>query len=342
MTLDVALFLGQDALTNGAIYALLSLGIVLVFTVTRVLYVGIGEFLAFSALTMAAMQDGRELLVGWLLLLLAVVAGAMEINASRRRGRATLFACSVIAYAVAMLWVSKSIAFNHQSQWVQAMATLALLVPIGPLIYRVAFQPIANASSLTLLIVSIAVHVSLISVGLLLFGPEGARTSPFTEEQMQLGNVRIKTQAIWIVAAAIGMIGILYVSFGHTLYGKALRAAAMNRTGAALIGVSPALAGNIAFGLATAIGVICGILVSPVTTLFFDSGFTISLKGFVGAILGGLVNYPLAAAGAILVGFIESYASFWASRYKEIIVFTLIIPVLIWRSLRTLHREEEE
>jgi branched-chain amino acid transport system permease protein len=66
------------------------------------------------------------------------------------------------------------------------------------------------------------------------------------------------------------------------------------------------------------------------------------LKGFVGAIMGGLVSYQIAAAGALLVGMLEAYASFWASAYKEVIVFTLIIPVLVWRSLTTHHIEEEE
>ncbi|MNN90689.1 High-affinity branched-chain amino acid transport system permease protein LivH [compost metagenome] len=76
--------------------------------------------------------------------------------------------------------------------------------------------------------------------------------------------------------------------------------------------------------------------------MYFDSGFMVSLKGFVGAIIGGLVSYPLAAAGAVLVGLIEAFSSFWASAYKEIIVFTLIIPVLLWRSLKSHHVEEED
>ncbi|MGE8640481.1 MAG: branched-chain amino acid ABC transporter permease, partial [Achromobacter sp.] len=82
--------------------------------------------------------------------------------------------------------------------------------------------------------------------------------------------------------------------------------------------------------------------IAPITTMYFDSGFMVSLKGFVGAIIGGLVSYPLAAAGAILVGLIEAFSSFWASAYKEIIVFTLIIPVLLWRSLKSHHVEEED
>ena len=54
------------------------------------------------------------------------------------------------------------------------------------------------------------------------------------------------------------------------------------------------------------------------------------------------MSYPLAALGALLVGLLESFSSFWASAFKEVIVFTLIIPVLLWRSLRARHVEEEE
>jgi branched-chain amino acid transport system permease protein len=84
------------------------------------------------------------------------------------------------------------------------------------------------------------------------------------------------------------------------------------------------------------------VLIAPLTTIYYDSGFLIGLKGFVGAIIGGLGSYPIAAAGAVLVGLLESYSSFWASAFKEVIVFTLIIPVLLWRSLRSKHVDEGE
>ena len=112
--------------------------------------------------------------------------------------------------------------------------------------------------------------------------------------------------------------------------------------GARLMGISPTLAGKATFAMATFIGALSGILIAPITTLYFDSGFVISLKGFVGAIIGGLVSYPVAALGALAVGLIEAFSMFWASTYKEIIVFTLIIPFLLWRSLTSRHVEEEE
>ena len=108
------------------------------------------------------------------------------------------------------------------------------------------------------------------------------------------------------------------------------------------MGISPTLAGKSTFLLAALIGTLSGILIAPITTLYFDSGFVISLKGFVGAIIGGLVSYPVAALGALAVGLIEAFSMFWASTYKEIIVFTLIIPFLLWRSFTSRHVEEEE
>jgi branched-chain amino acid transport system permease protein len=76
--------------------------------------------------------------------------------------------------------------------------------------------------------------------------------------------------------------------------------------------------------------------------MFYDSGFLIGLKGFVAAIIGGLASYPAAAVGALFVGILESFGSFWASAFKEVIVFTLILPILLWRSLASPHAEEEQ
>ena len=68
------------------------------------------------------------------------------------------------------------------------------------------------------------------------------------------------------------------------------------------MGISTTLAGKLSFLLAAAIGALSGILIAPITTIYYDTGFLIGLKGFVGAIVGGLASYPVAAAGALLVG----------------------------------------
>ena len=88
------------------------------------------------------------------------------------------------------------------------------------------------------------------------------------------------------------------------------------------MGISTSGAGKLSFGLAAFIGALSGLLIGPTTTIFYDSGFLIGLKGFVAAIFGGLASYPAAALGALLVGVLESFSSFYASAFKEVIVFT--------------------
>jgi branched-chain amino acid transport system permease protein len=345
MDLSIAALLTQDGITNGAIYALLALALVLVFAVTRVIWVPSGEFVAFGTLTLAALQLGKTPGTVGLLAGMAVIAGLMEVAACVKRGEAAkiprrlLVWCALPLAIAAAVWAVAPLGLPFP---VQILATLAAVTALGPLLYRIAYQPLAEASVLVLLIVSVAVHFALLGLGLWFFGAEGSRTPPFSSASFTLGEVNVSVQSLLVVATSLLLILALYLFFGRALYGKALRATALNRVGARLCGVSPNFAGGLTFTLAALLCAFSGVLIGPITTVYYDSGFLVSLKGFVGAIIGGLASYPLAAAGALLVGLIESFSSFWASAFKEVIVFTLIIPVLLWRSLTTHHHEEDE
>lgn len=336
MNLVVAVLLGQDGLTNGAIYALLALAILLVFSVTRILLIPQGEFVSFSALTMAAMQSGKPVQFGWLLIALGAAALVMDLAGSlreSRRWRVRFSTLLLTACALGLFAITRFVPLSHAGTAIQALLTVGLMATFGPLLYRVAFQPLAAAHALVLLIVSIAAHVALVGIGLLIFGPEGMRTEPFTDAMFEVGPAMINGQSLCVVLLSLVLIALLYAFFERTLYGKALRAAAVDRLGAELVGISPALAGQASFLLAALIGALSGILIAPLTTIYYDSGFIIGLKGFAGAIIGGLASYPLAAVGAVALGLAESFSTFWASSYKEVIVFTLLLPVLLWRSL---------
>ena len=345
MDLQILLLLGQDGITNGAIYALLALALVLVFAVTRVIFIPQGEFVAFGALTLASLQAGQIPGTVWLLLGLGVTVAMLDGIQLVRDGRyAKLPPLLIINVGIPLLFAGALFAMppTQLPLWAQVVVSMMLVIPLGPMIYRIAFQPLASAPVLVLLIVSVAVHLALIGLGLLFFGAEGWRTPAFTDLSFEMAGAPLQGQTILVVVASALLIIGLYFFFERTIYGKALRATAMNRTGARLMGIPPILAGKLCFTLAAAIGAFSGILIAPITTIYYDSGFLIGLKGFVGAIIGGLVSYPLAALGAILVGLLESYSSFYASAFKEVIVFTLIIPVLLWRSLTTRHVEDDD
>ncbi|MDY7546378.1 branched-chain amino acid ABC transporter permease [Glaciimonas sp. CA11.2] len=345
---SIAVILAQDGITSGAIYALLALALVLVFSVTRVIFIPQGEFVAFGALTMAALQADKFPLSATLLVALGCLSFVQEVWAiistaeSRLKAKRSIpvAALKFVFLPVAIYALTRYYGHASLPMVCQVLLTLLIVVPMGPMIYRLAFQPLAEASTLVLLIVSVAVHYALMGIGLLMFGAEGSRTLPFSDARFEIGGLAITGQSTVIIGVSVVLILALYVYFERTLSGKALRATAVNRLGARLVGIGTTQAGRLAFTLAAGLGALCGILIAPLTTIYYDSGFLIGLKGFVGAIIGGLGSYPIAAAGALLVGLLESYSSFWASAFKEVIVFTLIIPVLLWRSLTSKHVDE--
>jgi branched-chain amino acid transport system permease protein len=342
MDSTIALILAQDGLTNGAIYALLALALVLVFAVTRVIFIQQGEFVAYGALTLAMMQGGAVPATVWLLVAMGGLVTLSDAAAALKSGRLLRLAGWHLAYPLALAAGLALLPVKTLPLVVQVILTLAIVVPMGPMMYRLMYQPVASASVLMLLIVSVAVHIAMVGLGLLFFGAEGQRTPAFSDASFDLGPLLVSGQTLWVLAVSGLLITALYQFFERTLYGKALRATAINRVGAQLMGISPALAGRLTFLLAAFIGTLSGVLIAPITTIYYDTGFLIGLKGFVAAIIGGLASYPIAALGAAVVGLLEAFASFWASAYKEVIVFTLIIPVLLWRSLTSRHVEEEE
>jgi branched-chain amino acid transport system permease protein len=345
MDFSIASILLLDGVTNGAIYALLGLATVLVFTVTRVIFIPQGEFVAYGALTLAMLQTGKTPGTVWLLLILAGVAALMELAERwRHHGkplRALRSALKTLVFPVIVSLVAIWAAPQMFPLWVQAMLSVAIVTAFGPLVYRVAYQSLEAATPLVLLIVSVGVHFAMTGLGLLFFGAEGFRNPPFWDERFSLGPVALTGQTVIIFGVSLALIVLLWLYFERSLRGKALRATAVNRTGARLMGISSHTSGQLTFLMAALIGALSGLLIGPTTTVFYDSGFLIGLKGFVAAVIGGLASYPGALVGALFVGIVESFGAFWASAFKEVIVFTLILPILLVRSLRSGHSDEE-
>ena len=346
MDFSIASILMLDGATNGAIYALLGLATVLVFAITRVIFIPQGEFVAYGALTLALLQMGKVPGTVWLLVAMALIATVLDAVAALRRGvppgaaliKAGRWLLAPLAVAAITVWAAPlklPLVF-------QSLLTLAIVTPLGPLVYRLAYEKLADATVLVLLIVSVGTHFALTGLGLVFFGAEGFRNPSFWDARFSAGALSLSGQAAIIFMVSIALILALYLFFERTLRGKALRATAVNRLGARLMGISTTGAGRLSFGLAAFMGALSGLLIGPTTTLFYDSGFLIGLKGFVAAIFGGLASYPAAAIGALFVGLLESFGSFYASAFKEVIVFTVIIPVLLWRSFQHGHGDEEE
>ena len=133
MDFSIAALLAQDGLTNGAIYCLLALALVLVFAVTRVIFVQQGEFVAFTVLTLAAFEQNKLPGTVWLLLALGVTAAVAEVLTYRSDVRRMLRAMAGSALpsmvAAALVW---GVHAMQAGFLLQVLATVLAVTAMGP------------------------------------------------------------------------------------------------------------------------------------------------------------------------------------------------------------------
>src|ERR1700733_919885 len=139
----IMLFLVQDGITNGAIYALLGLALVLVFAVTRVILIPQGEFVTYGALTYASLSSGQVPGTARLAVAMGVVAFGLDLFASRRSLRlkpvARAFAVNII-FPAAILALAYAVASPKTPVAVNIALALLIVAAIGLFLYRIAFQ----------------------------------------------------------------------------------------------------------------------------------------------------------------------------------------------------------
>lgn len=207
MSLDIMLILLVDGLSTGAIYLLAGLGFVLIFSVTRVIFIPFGDIAAFAALTLAAFQSRTVPGLIWLVAAMAVLACLAECVSLLRNGAARQVPKAILFYAILPLvpcTVAFSIATHDVPEVLRIATTVGLILPMGVLIDRLTLRPLADASTLTLFIVAIAVHFLIAGIGLIAFGPEGVRTTPILDGIVSLpGGVAVPAQQVLMMVSAL-------------------------------------------------------------------------------------------------------------------------------------------
>ncbi len=187
---QIFFLLVQDGLTTGAIYLLLALGLLLVFSVTRVIFIPQGDFIAFGTLTFAFLLAGNVPGTLWLLDALAVFGLAWDLlRPGADRGRVPLLVLRSLAAPAILTGATLLLLPHHPWPALLGVLAVAIVAALGPHLYRIAYAPAAGASVLTLLILSMAVHYVLIGFGLIAFGADGYSTPAFTTASVTIGGV---------------------------------------------------------------------------------------------------------------------------------------------------------
>ena len=217
------------------------------------------------------------------------------------------------------------------------IAVLVLAAPIGALLglatERIAIRPLQGAPQVNALIATIGLWMIFHHSAGWIWGYDPVRfPSLFPSDPLNLLGTRVAQNSLGIIGVSVLVMILLYLFFEYTRTGIAMRAASMNRRAAQLMGVEVQKAGLLAWALATAISVVSGFLIAPLTFLDFEMMFAVLLKAFAGAILGGFNSLPGAVAGCLLVGVLESmFAAYVSTAFKDTFAFCIIIAVLMLR-----------
>jgi branched-chain amino acid transport system permease protein len=284
-----------NALSIGAIYALIALGYTMVYGIIELINFAHGDiFMLGSMLSVAFLagllhqQDG----VTNILLLAALLVGALVV-------------------------------------------VVPIVGLINVFIERAVYRPLRHAPRLAPLITAVGVSFIIQNVVLTLAGSGDRPSPQIfpLDWQIPFGGAQISILSIFIFILSLGLMVALQNFVRRTRMGRAMRATAQDQSAASLMGVdlNQTIALTFLLGgmLAGAAGVAWGLRFGFVR---FDLGFNSGLKAFTAAVLGGIGNISGAVLGGFIIGFIENFASSLGySRWSEFLVFLILTLVLIFR-----------
>lgn len=203
---------------------------------------------------------------------------------------------------------------------------------VGALVYEVGLRPARRAPEIALIIITIGAATAIRGAALLAWGTSPRPMAAFTPgPPLEIAGAMVTRQGLWIMGTALVVLVITHVFFTRTAPGRALRACAVNPVAARLVGISPRRMSLVAFALSGAVGAIAGIVLAPSTYAVYDMGLMLGLKGFVGAVLGGLANPPGAVVGGLALGLLEAFGTPFSSAYKDAAAFIVLILVMLLR-----------
>ena len=202
---------------------------------------------------------------------------------------------------------------------------------IGALMERGPIRYARSKEVIVLIFLTIGLSGTLRGTAQQVWGTDNVGVPAFSGENpihLPIGAT-ILPQHIWIFAITIVVMLVLRYFFKNTMIGKAMRATAVNRRAAALMGIAVNRMILLSFAFSGALGAVAGMIIAPISTTSYDTGIMLGLKGFAAAILGGYGNFAGAILGGFILGVLESLgAGLISSQYKDAVAFLVLLFVL--------------
>lgn len=295
MTLEALLQALISGLAVGSAYALVALGFSLTFTTTRTLNFAHGEFVSAGAF------------VGMSVLFLALGKPLTSTSFG-----------DLLPGAAAQLGA--------------LLAALGVMGVLGWLLYRLGVRPFAGRPGMAWVMSTLGFGVILQSVGLAIWGPKPVVVpGPVGDQVIRIVGVGVRPQELLMLVVAVLVMLVFDRVMNKSMLGKAMRAVAHNGAVASLMGINVQAVMVGAFVVSSALAGLSGFMLAPIAQASLYMGLAVGLKGFSGAMIGGLSNPRGCVIGGFLLGVLEALVNLWQAQWREVVVFALVIAVLAFR-----------
>jgi branched-chain amino acid transport system permease protein len=211
--------------------------------------------------------------------------------------------------------------------------TLLFALLLGCFLEFAVLRRAKEPNILGLIIITIGMEMILLGVVSWKFGAD-QRAMPFpisTYDSIAIGNLFISTLEMLTLVVALIMMVVLFLFFRFSKLGVAMKASQQNETAARLMGIKVHRVRMITWGISSLVGCVAGLLIAPVLMepyMMWDP----MLKGFAGAVVGGMTSLPGAVFGAYIVGIVENlFGGYVSIEFKSVVAFAIIVIVLCIR-----------
>ena len=238
-----------------------------------------------------------------------------------------------------LLVFGSAVLTTHLGPWtgmLAAMAAAALcLALVGVLVERAAYRPIYPAGRLPAVVSALGASIIIQNLIMIVWGPryQAYPAQLIPNLRLQVGAFGFTALQLVILGISFALMAVLYFVIQKTTWGAAVRATALDRDTAALMGINFSRVIRFIFTLGPALGALTGVMVGMYyRQISFTMGWSYGLKAFTATILGGIGNIPGAMFGGLILGVVEMLGSAYVSTaWKDVFVFLILILVLIFR-----------
>ncbi len=206
---------------------------------------------------------------------------------------------------------------------------------LGYLMHVLLYQPLRKrgSSGAILLIASVGLMILLENLMLMIYGAD-VKSLKFIKiaKGMEFFGAIITPLQLIIVVSAILLFIAMMLFVRYSKLGTTMRAVADNPELAEVSGINTSRIQGLSFAIGSAIAGFAAVLIGLEQNIEPTMGFPLIIKGFTGAIIGGVTSLPGSIMGSYLLGLVENFGIWYLpSGYKDAIAFVILFIFLLWK-----------